>query len=205
MSAAELLLKVSVRIPVPIVTARLRLRPFDESDVENITKMLADPETTRWIGGAKSATEAAASVARMRDSFHSRGWGTLAVESLEETTCIGYCGVRPLPYTNDVEIAYSLLKSHWGLGYATEASVACLNWAFDILPTDSVVATVYPGNVRCLSVLKKLSMKQETAVFAVGPESLALLYRVTKSAWLARGHVENPEPDLSPAPRYKGR
>jgi [ribosomal protein S5]-alanine N-acetyltransferase len=175
------------RISVPIRTSRLQLRPFTEGDIGCLGRILADPETTQWIGGTKTEAEAAASVLRMRDSFNSRGWGTLAVLPIGESQSVGYCGVRPLPHTQDVELAFGFLKSHWGHGFATEASIACLDAAFAVLPLQSIVATVYPGNSRSLAVLKKLKMRQEATVFGQWPHSLALLFRVTKDEWTQRG------------------
>src|ERR1700752_5178802 len=53
-SAVQLVLGAKHRIPVPINTARLELRPFRESDIDGIAQLLADYEATRFIGGVKS-------------------------------------------------------------------------------------------------------------------------------------------------------
>lgn len=172
------------RLPVPIHTARLCLRPFAEEDTAAIAALLADADTTQWIGGVKTETEALASVLRMKDSFYGRGWGTLAIVPTDIHSCIGYCGIRPLPHTQDAEIAFGLLRSHWNRGFATEASVACLQAAFTILRLPSVVATVYPGNTRSIAVLQKLRMTRERCVFGTWPGDLAYLFRVTRQIWM---------------------
>ena len=188
MSAIDLIRNPSdqARVSVPIRTQRLMLRPFEDQDVQGITEMLADPETTRWIGGVKSATEAAASVTRMKQSFKGRGWGTLAVIPQGTTQCVGYCGVRPLAHTQEVEIAFGLSKACWGRGYGTEASNACIDATFKALPLDSIVATVYPDNTRSIAVLKKLGMREESRVFGTWPDSLALLFRIARGDWARR-------------------
>lgn len=188
MSAIDLIRNPSgeARIPVPIHTQRLLLRPFEAADVQGITALLADPETTRWIGGVKSAHDAAASVMRMKDSFRGRGWGTLAVIPQDGADCVGYCGVRPLAHTQEVEVAFALSKACWGRGLAIEASRACIEATFRALPLDSVVATVYPDNSRSIAVLKKLGMVEESRVFGVWPDSLALLFRITRDEWRKR-------------------
>ena len=188
MSAIDLIRNPSggARIPVPIHTERLLLRPFEAADVQGITALLADPETTRWIGGVKSAHDAAASVMRMKDSFRGRGWGTLAVIPQDGADCVGYCGVRPLAHTQEVEVAFALSKACWGRGLAIEASRACIEATFRALPLDSVVATVYPDNSRSIAVLKKLGMVEESRVFGVWPDSLALLFRITRDQWRKR-------------------
>lgn len=188
MSAIDLIRNPSgeARVSVPIRTQRLLLRPFETGDADSIAEMLGDPETTRWIGGVKSAAEAAASVTRMKDSFKGRGWGTLAVVTQDTYRCIGYCGVRPLAHTQEVEIAFGLTKEYWRNGYGTEAADACISATFEALPLKSIVATVYPDNARSIAVLKKLGMKEESRVFGVWPDLLALLFRVTREDWAQR-------------------
>jgi RimJ/RimL family protein N-acetyltransferase len=178
------------RLPVPIRARRLQLRPFEACDAAGIAALLADGETTRWIGGVKTETEAAASVARMRDSFDAWGFGTLAVVPISGTECVGYCGIRPLAHTHDLEIAFGLLRSHWGQGFATEACTACLDASFNSLPLSSVVATVYPENARSIAVLKKLGMEPEKQVFGTWPNTVALLFGLTREAWMRRRNCE---------------
>ena len=93
---------------VPILTARLELRPFRETDIHSIAQLLADPEATKYIGDVRSGEVAAEFVRIMRDAFAARGWGTLAVVSRGTDDCHGYCGVRPLAHTPEVEIAFAL-------------------------------------------------------------------------------------------------
>lgn len=185
MTAIELLSRPRshASLPIPIRTSRLQLQPFDQSDVPSIAALYADPEATRWMGGVRSHSDAAASVLRMRDSFNERGWGTLAVHLLDSPECLGYCGVRPLSHTQDVEIAFGIQRSHWGKGIATEASIACVSAAFATLSLRSIVATVYPENARSLAVIRKLKMKKDADVFGQWPHSVAWLFRVTRDEW----------------------
>jgi RimJ/RimL family protein N-acetyltransferase len=171
------------RIPVPCVTSRLELRPFREEDIERFSGFMADREVTKFIGGAKSLEAAADSVRYMRDAFAGRGWGTLAVVQRHDNVCIGYCGVRPLPNTPHVELAFALDRVSWNCGYATEASEASLDLAFRHLAIDSVFATVYPDNRASIRVLTKLGMSLQGTIFGVWPRNAALLYRLERSAW----------------------
>lgn len=186
-SAVELLGETSTRryLRVPIVTARLELRPFRETDVREITELLGDSEVTRYMGHVKSPVEAAEAVHVMAEAFATRGWGTLAVVPRGKTECVGYCGVRPLAHTPDVEIAFALQRACWNLGYATEAATACIDSAFKTLDVPSIVATVYPENARSVRVLTKLGMKEESRVFGYWPMTSALLYRLRRADWSA--------------------
>ncbi|MGH8134574.1 MAG: GNAT family N-acetyltransferase, partial [Steroidobacteraceae bacterium] len=165
------------------VTPRLELRPFRESDIGAITELLADPGATRFIGDVKSPAAAAESVRLMADAFADRGWGTLAVVPRGQIDCVGYCGVRPLAHTPEVEIAFALRQSCWNLGFATEAAAASIDAAFKTLGIQSIVATVYPENTRSLRVLAKLGLKHESRVFGHWPMRIALLFRIKRTEW----------------------
>lgn len=168
---------------VPILTSRLELRPFLETDVDSIAQLLADPEVTKYIGDVRSRAAAAESVRLMCDAFASRGWGTLAVVPGGRSDCIGYCGVRPLAHTSEVEIAFALKQDCWNLGYATEAAAASMDATFKALRIGSIVATVYPDNKASLRVLAKLGMTLESEVFGHWPMNTALLFRIKRREW----------------------
>jgi ribosomal-protein-alanine N-acetyltransferase len=187
-SAAQPLLHADTNraIPVPIVTARLELRPFLESDIDGIARLLSDREATKFIGSVKSREAAAESVRVMRDAFAARGWGTLAVLLHGRADCVGYCGVRPLSHTAEVEIAFALRQDCWNLGYATEAATASIDSAFKNLGIKSIVATVYPENKASLRVLEKLGLTFESEVFGHWPNTTAWLFRIERDAWHKR-------------------
>jgi RimJ/RimL family protein N-acetyltransferase len=181
----------SPRIPVPCITDRLELRPFREEDIERFSALMADREATAFIGGARSLVAAAESVRYMRDAFTARGWGTLAVVRRGDNACIGYCGVRPLFNTPNVELAFALERMSWNCGYATEASEASLDLAFRYLRVESVFATVYPENRASIRVLSKLGMSLDGSIFGSWPQNSALLYRLDRAAWPASGSKAN--------------
>ncbi len=174
---------VRPEMEVPIFTPRLELRPFQASDVDGIAELLADREATKFIGNVRSHSAAAESVLGMRDAFGARGWGTLAVVPREQKSCVGYCGVRPLPHTSEIEIAFALKKSCWNQGYATEAAGASIDAAFKTLRIKSIVATVYPENKASLRVLEKLGMDLECEVFGHWPMTVAFLFRLKAERW----------------------
>jgi RimJ/RimL family protein N-acetyltransferase len=188
MSAVQLISQTDYRptFPTSLRTARLVLRPFVAEDTDSIAALLSDPKAAQWIGGMKSQVEARESVLRMRDAFTQRGWGTLAVVPVDHGICVGYCGVRPLVCTPDVELAFALERSWWGNGYATEAATAALDAAFCSLRCESVVGTVYPENLASRRVLEKLGLRFEKEVFGYWPRELALLLRVTRKEWEQR-------------------
>jgi len=177
-------------LPVPIVTPRLELRPFVDSDADSIIRLLSNSVATQFIGGNVSAEASAKIVSRMGEAFRTRGWGTLAVVPKDRPTCIGYCGVRPLALTADVEIAFALDPSYWNRGYGTEAARACIDASFTTLGLGSIVATVYPDNAASCRVLTKLGLAPDGRVFGIWPREYALLFRIDRRAWeISRPHT----------------
>ena len=80
---------------------------------------------------------------------------------------IGYCGIEVWEQGPDGELGFSLARSAWGRGYATEAARAWLEHGFSVLGFTRVVAVVKPGNAASIRVLEKVGMRQ------VGPTRLA--------------------------------
>jgi RimJ/RimL family protein N-acetyltransferase len=61
-------------------------------------------------------------------------------------------------FTPAVEIAWRLARARWGRGYATEAARAALDFAFDRLGLDEIVAVTVPDNWRLRRVMDRIGM-----------------------------------------------
>jgi RimJ/RimL family protein N-acetyltransferase len=57
------------------------------------------------------------------------------------------------------EIVYSLEPAYWGHGYATEASIAVLRYAFQTIGLPRVLGAADPPNTRSLKLLQRLHMQ----------------------------------------------
>jgi [ribosomal protein S5]-alanine N-acetyltransferase len=83
--------------------------------------------------------------------------GLLAVQVAQTGDVIGYCGLvetgRPVP--GEPELAFELLRRHWGRGYATEASSAVMDWA-RASGHQRLWASVWDWNAPSRHVLAKL-------------------------------------------------
>ena len=83
--------------------------------------------------------------------------GLLAVERKSVGDVIGYCGLvdnERLP-DGESELAFELLRRSWGRGYATEASLAVLEWARSS-GYERLWATVWDWNTASRRVLAKV-------------------------------------------------
>jgi [ribosomal protein S5]-alanine N-acetyltransferase len=161
-------------------TPRLRLRPFVPADVDAIHGVYSDPEVMRWVG--TGPVTGRTMTARMLDGYaaHQRthGFSFWAVLEAATNTLIGDAGLHRTA-AGETELGYTLAKSAWGRGYATEAARAWLDAAFRQLDIDEVIALVEPPNRASLHVLEKAGLRRNGTRMAFGREHL--LYRITRS------------------------
>lgn len=149
-----------------IDTARLRLRPWrvEEAAIQRALWQERDPRVpARRRIGADGRPSLADLEEHIRTDARSTAYGLPALERKAEGDVIGYCGLveggpgahaldaaRPGP-----EIAFELLRSAQGQGYATEAARAVVAWAREAgIPL--LHATVWAWNAPSLRVLDRL-------------------------------------------------
>jgi RimJ/RimL family protein N-acetyltransferase len=170
-----------------LTTARLHLRPFMLADRTAIHAVYADPEVMRYVGhGAHRTTAETASALRTyADVLERRGYSFLAVVERETGALIGDGGLHPLGGVGpDVELGYTLARSAWGKGYATELGRALVEYAFTVLKVPRVVAQVEPENTGSRHVLEKLGMIERETRTAYGRPHL--LYAVESAPRVIR-------------------
>lgn len=159
-------------------TARLVLRPPEESDVEPLMAMDADPEVMRYIGnGAVIPPErdrAAQAVIRWRKLWDKQGFGMCSVIVGDTGDYAGWVMLAEPVFLPEilpaVEIGWRLRREYWGRGYATEAAAELLRFALTEAGLDRVVSIRDIDNVRSQRVMDKLGLRFElqTTVPATG-------------------------------------
>jgi ribosomal-protein-alanine N-acetyltransferase len=142
-----------------LATDRLLLRPFRPGDVPAVHAYAGDPEVVRYMDwGPNTLPETEAFVAEaMRPAS---GAHPFAIDL--DGAVIGAVELRVTsePHSR-AEFGYALARSAWGRGYATEASVAVLSYAFDRLALHRVAATCDPANHASRRVLEKAGLAYE--------------------------------------------
>ena len=73
---------------------------------------------------------------------------------------IGQCGLTMQKYHDKqvLEVGYLFQKSVWGQGYATEAAIACREYAFHELDVDEVFSIIRDSNTASQNVAKRSGM-----------------------------------------------
>jgi ribosomal-protein-alanine N-acetyltransferase len=91
---------------------------------------------------------------------------------------IGFCGLRFIGETRDVELLYGIHPRLWGRGFATEAARAILQWAFRETTLPRVFAGADLPNAASFRVMEKLGMRfSETRTTGAGETPYWLIDR----------------------------
>jgi RimJ/RimL family protein N-acetyltransferase len=61
----------------------------------------------------------------------------------------------------EIELGYSIKRSHWGRGYATEAAFAVRDHAIGVLGFRRLISIIHPDNARSQGVARKVGMRHE--------------------------------------------
>jgi [ribosomal protein S5]-alanine N-acetyltransferase len=149
-------------ITLPIETERLRIRPLEPAaDAEPLFELWGDPEAMRFVRPPSESVEAARERLEEIAALSREGWGMWALDERESERFVGLAGLFPLAWEGpEIELAYQLVPSRWGRGYATEAGAALLKaaWETDL---DHVVAVAFEENRGSTRVMEKLGMTYE--------------------------------------------
>ena len=148
---------------IALRTSRLLLRPWRDEDIAAFAQMSADPAVMEYLLPLSTRRLSdAAWVARARAHRDEQGFGQWVVELPGAASFIGVVGLGVVsyeaPFTPAVEVAWRLVRSYWGHGYATEAARAALDYGFDQLGLREIVAVTVPANQRSRRVMERLGM-----------------------------------------------
>jgi RimJ/RimL family protein N-acetyltransferase len=143
-----------------IKTERLKLRAFENSDLEPYADMYADDMFVRYLSGAtRTKNETWENMATILGHWSLLGYGIWAVERQGTGELVGRAGLLNLPGWPDVEICWALSPKFWGNGYATEAAKASMNWAFRDAGMHRLISLIHPENRRSEAVALRLGEK----------------------------------------------
>jgi RimJ/RimL family protein N-acetyltransferase len=148
-----------------ILTDRLLLREFEESDAPAANAYERDPEVVRYQSrGTRTLEE---SLEHIRSSMATareqpRRIFDLAVVLREGGPLVGRAGLKVMdPEIREAALWYVLHPAHWGKGYIVEASRALLAFGFGELGLHRVFVDCDPRNLASLRVAEKLGMRRE--------------------------------------------
>ena len=167
-----------------IETERLLLRKPVPEDAEGVLRYAADAEVMRFLGGAPEGDVGAdAVVERWLARWDANGFGQLVVVRREDGRFVGRSGLLVWDRSTweqstirdaaepEVELGWTLVREHWGNGYATEAARAARDWAFETVGVDRLISLVDLENARSLRVAERLGATQTETVTLKGKQT----------------------------------
>jgi [ribosomal protein S5]-alanine N-acetyltransferase len=142
-------------------TERLLMRPLTPGDLDAVHAVFSDPLVMQYlVGGACGLDASRAKLTSYIAHQETHGFSKWAVVERVSGAVIGDCGLKVLEDGPDVELGFHLARQYWGRGYATEAATACLDWGFENLDRNRIVAIVDPRNAASVRVLEKIGMSR---------------------------------------------
>jgi RimJ/RimL family protein N-acetyltransferase len=159
-----------------IDTERLILRRPRPDDADALIELISDPETMRYIGVGKTGdlTAAQRSIDRWLSRWEESGVGQFFAERRDDGRFVGRAGFvvwdperwEAAP-NGETEIGWTLARSVWGHGYATEAALALRDWAQRERGLTRLISLIQHGNLRSVRVAEKLgeSFERDVEVF----------------------------------------
>ena len=177
-----------------LLTQRLLLRRWRDSDREPFAALNADPEVMRHFPAVLDRADSDAGVERIEAGFDRYGYGLWALEVRDTGAFIGFTGLQWIPFrahfTPALEVGWRLARSAWGYGYATEAAREALRVAFSHAGVREVVSMTTPANTRSQVVMRRLGMVRDPAddfdhprLPAGHPQRRHVLYRLPEHRW----------------------
>jgi len=152
---------------LPLITPRLILRHWRDSDRPAFARINADPRVMEFMPARLTSDESDALADRIESHFPAHGFGLCAVELRAQNYFIGYVGLSvpsfAAHFTPCVEIGWRLSADCWGHGLATEGAREIVRYAFEVLGLPSLVSFTVPANTRSRRVMEKLGMTHNAA------------------------------------------
>ncbi len=146
---------------------RIYLRDHISNDLDAFHSWLSDPVVTQYLTWRTFNREE--SLIRLAEALQEnevfpRIKYFFAIVRKENDVIIGEAGftiTSKAEYGGIADLGYFLLKSYWGLGYASEAVRLMIDYCFNILNLHKIIASCESENAASLKVMEKCGMQQE--------------------------------------------
>jgi RimJ/RimL family protein N-acetyltransferase len=178
-----------------VLTPRLLMRRWRDSDRVPFAALNADPEVMRYFPAVLDRAESDRTIDRFEHRFDGQGFGLWALEVHATGEFIGFTGLNPMPDgvagAGGLEVGWRLARRAWHRGFATEAATAALEVGFSGLGLPEIWSLTAVVNQPSEAVMKRLGMVRYAACdHPRVPEGQMLrphlVYRIGRESWAAR-------------------
>jgi len=136
------------------------MRPYTLGDHADFHTLCNTPEIMKIPSTENSLTfeKSLSDLHKIISDFDRNGYGMFAMIERKEKRLIGQCGLRLDEANGRIELGFTLLPESRGRGYATEACMEVLRFAFTEIGLEKIFATVPEEDRPSSRVLEKIGM-----------------------------------------------
>lgn len=149
---------------IEIETERLWMRQWREGDFPTYAEYYANPRTARFVGGQMSRDKAWRHMAAVVGHWELKGFGQWCVEDKQNGIVVGCIGLWQPEGWPELEVGYWLTDAAQGKGYATEATRAAREFAYDRLGANTLASYIDPANQPSKRVAERLGARHEKTI-----------------------------------------
>lgn len=166
-----------------IIARRLTLRPYQQTDAARVAYLAGDYDVAMMCGRVPHPYPIAAAYSffDMLEQGQESGKEYAFAVTLPIDGVIGACGLSRVgePDAETWELGYWYGMPYWGLGYASEAARALMDWGRDQLGAKIFVAGHFVDNPASGNVLRKLGFLRtgEQDLFGLARQQTSLAAR----------------------------
>ena len=168
-------------------TERLYLRRLTQADYPALCKMLQDPAVMYAYEHAFGDAESQEWLDRQLRRYDAYGFGLWAVILKQSGGLIGQCGPTMQDYNGAqvIEIGYLFQRAYWRRGYASEAAIACRDYAFTHLRAPEVFSFIRDTNLASQRVAERNRMRVRGRFIKhyYGMDMPHLVYSIKREEW----------------------
>lgn len=186
--------------PVTIEGQRVRLRDFQDGDLDDCMTIVGDPQVTWYLSFDTREREQQAALLTAdiaRAQTHPRPDYYLAAIEKATDAMIGFVRLG-LDRPRTAELGYAIRHDRWGAGYATEVATVMLHFGYSTLGLHRIQAACGPDNTASQRVLAKLGFTYEGRmrehVFTNSAWRDSLLYSLLEHEWAGSERLTEVQP-----------
>jgi len=155
--------KVFDKFPI-LETDRLKLVRHDLSHADDMYTLRTDEQVMAYLDvyPPKSVSDIEIKIKENIKDFDDKKGINWIITKKDSPEAIGYMGLWRIDQTNHRgELGYALKREYWNQGIATEAATKIINFGFDDIQLNTVMANTNPLNSSSQALLKKLGFVRE--------------------------------------------
>jgi len=158
-------------------TESLTAERLREDHLADLVALHLDPETSRYLGGVRSAEVTKTYLAVNMAHWDKHGFGLWALRT-RDGAFAGRAGIRHILVDgiDEIEIAYTFKRSLWGQGLASEIAIALTDIGLTRLKLPSLIGLAFVENAASRRVLEKSNYVFEKSTTHHG--EAVVIYRI---------------------------